>query len=203
MSADELMLTKGLKSCNWIPQFRQNDSLSRGGDNQTNEFGLPFWVLSFRYDNMQDSTYRALRGWIARRDGARVPFMAYRPSNEYPENHPSTDNSGLVLSGYNGTTGAITLNKGNLVEGDMVSWIDINSAQFVGEIATIDAVSGSSTTFKTFPFAPQPHATEDARVWRALGRFRMIPQSLNIDDRADGLYSVSFQARQMEKAYAA
>jgi hypothetical protein len=203
MSADEIMLSDRLKACDWIQSFRQSDATTRGGNPQVVEHGRPFWVINFRYENLiPTDSYdpnRLLSAWLGRRNGQAVPFTAYRPSRRTPFNHPTANNSGLVLSGYNSTTGAITLNKGNMAEGDMVSWDAADGSMFVGEIVTIDAVSGSSTTFKTFPFAKQPAGTENAKIVGAVGRFRLIPASIRPDDRADKRHGLSFSARQIEK----
>lgn len=197
---NEIMLTDGLKSCTWQPNLRQNDITTRGGDSLSVELGPPFWTVSFRYENLRPASWRLQTAWMNRRNGSSVPFTAFRPSRRYPANHPSTDNSGLALSAYNSTTGAITLNKGNMAIGDMVSWIDSNDAQFVGEIKEVDAVSGVSTTFKTFPFARQPNGiSASPRIFEAVGRFRIVPSSVRPEDRNDKIYSISFDARQEEK----
>ncbi len=199
MSANELMLTDRLKSCTWLPVLRQNDITTRGGETTSIEYGPGYWRVSFVYENLQPIQWRLLTAWIARRNGSQVPFTAFMPSRRYPENHPSANNTGLTLSGYNSTTGAITINKGNMVPGDMVSWIASDNSQFVGEIKQVDTVSGSSTTFRTFPFARAPSGTPTPRIFEAVGRFRIVAGSIQPDDRNEKLYSMRFDARQDEK----
>jgi len=198
MSADESIITDRLKACAWSLNFRQSDVNYRGGNSVSIEYGPAFWIAGFRYESLQPDQYRTLTAWINRRYGSSVPFMAHLPSRRYPKNNPGTTNAGLALSAYNGTTGSITLNKGNMAEGDMVSWKDSNSGQFVGEIVEVTSVSGGSTTFKTSPFARAPHGTPSPRVFEAQGRFRLMPSSVRIEDGHDKLYSVAFDARQME-----
>jgi hypothetical protein len=199
MSVDEAMLTARLKACSFVPNLRQNDMTSRGGASQSVETGPPFWTASFRYENLRPSEYRALTAWIHRRNGTHIPFMGFLPSRRYPAGLPSADNAGLVLSSYNATTKAITINKAGMEVGDHVSWIAATGAQFIGEIVEI-VTAGASTRFLTFPPAPSPHATPSPRIFEAYGRFRLMPNTYRPEDKYDGNYNISFEARQEEKA---
>lgn len=200
MAVDEVILTDRLKSCTWTPAFRQNDMTTRGGASQSVENGPPFWVASFRYENLGDAQYRALTSWVNRRNGSHIPFLAFLPSRKFPANYPAETNAGLTLSAHNPATGAITLNRANMAPGDHIGWLHNSGARFVGEIAEIISSTGSASTFTTFPPAPAPDGLPFPRTMQAYGRFRLVPGSYRPDDRHDGFHSIAFEARQEEGA---
>lgn len=195
---NEMILSDRLKSCAWTPNFRQADQVTRGGESLSIEYGPAYWTASFRYDNLQPNQYADLMAWIGRRNGSIVPFSSYLPSKRRPRNIPGETNAGLAVSGYNATTGAFTINRAAMALGDMVSYTASDNSMFCGQIIQIISTTGGSATVRTLPFAKPPAASPAPKIFEAAARFRMITQSLRIEDRAERLYSISFEARQKE-----
>lgn len=195
---NEIFLTDRLKSCSWTPQLRQNVQTTRGGESIAIEYGPAFWTASFRYDNLQENQYADLMAWIDRRNGSAVAFTAYLPSRRLPRNIPGETNAGLSVSGYSSTLGRITINREAIALGDFLSYIASDNSQYCGRVIEIVSSGGGSSTVRTFPFPKPPAGSPAPRIREAVARFRMVPQTLRIDDRAEKIYSVSFEARQKE-----
>ena len=193
----EMMLTEKLKACDWVPREVQSASFARSGASQVVEMGSPFWEISLRYENLTDADARIATAWLARRRGRLIPFWAFRPSRRTLLADPKANNVGADPSNYSAAAKSFDIDTTAASVGDMVSYIDQYSRNFVGEITEVVSQGGSSATVKTFPPAPQPHATPAGRWFEAFGAFELDPESVNFTDPVDGRRNLSFTARQV------
>lgn len=197
MSAQEIFLTDRLKDCSWNLQHRQSAPFGRQGG-QVITYGQPYWMASFRYENLSASALRALSAWIARRKGASVSFTAYRPARVSPANG-ATSNSGLGISAVSSSAGTIGLTglSAALAPGDMVSYATLAGGYFCGEVVSAGAISTGAQTVTVVPAPVAVHGTPQARVYQAVAEFQLdgTPQITEPHDRR---YNVSFSARQVE-----
>jgi len=221
MSQGEIFLTDRLKDSSWRLAHRQSAPFGRQ-TGQVIVYGASYWTASFRYENLDEAGLRALSAWLARRQGSRVTFTAYRPSRATPLSGADS-NAGIGVSSVN--TAASTLVMTGLAvaltPGDMVSYYTAASGYYCGEVVAttlvLDAdwflfsgawdeagewVDGASWDFsQTVTVSPAPvtaNASPQARVYQALAEFQMDGQP-TISEPHDKRYAVSFSARQVER----
>lgn len=198
MSAGEIFLTDRLKDCSWGLQHRQSAPFGRQ-TGQVIVYGASYWMASFRYENLDEAGLRALSAWIARRQGARYSFTAYRPTRAKPANGASS-NSGLGVSAVStaASTVALTGLTGALLAGDMLSYYTAASGYYCGEVVSAGAFSLGAQTLTVSPAPVAAHASPQARVFQALCEFQLEgdPQIAEPHDRR---YALSFSARQVTR----
>ncbi len=199
MSAGEIMLYVGLKEASWNLVEQQSAPFSRSSE-QVVTWGEPYWEFEAKYQNLTDADFRALRAWTTRRRGASITFSAYDPSRQKPVLGLPPNHENVSLASVDIGAGTITLQGlGTHVisPGDMIGYSTSDDGLWVGEaLETATPVSGAATV-DVYPAPRTPHATTpDARIFQALGRFRMIgmPSLIAPHDRRR---SVSFKARQV------
>lgn len=200
MSQGEIFLTDRLKEAVWTLNQRQSAPGSRDGGGAVVTYGRPFWTLSLRYENLDDAAFRQLSGWIARRDGARVTFTAYRPSRPRPLLAPSQSNAGLGVSSVNASASTVSLTGlGSTVisPGDMIGFYTSTSGYWIGEAVATATPSGGAATVTVKPYPQTPHAsTPNVRLYQAIGEFQLsgLPQ---ITEPHDGRRNVAINAVQV------
>lgn len=189
-----------LKESSWVLEARQSQvGALLGGWVVT--YGQPFWRANFSYSGLKEAEFRALSAWIARREGARYTFTAFRPSRRQPIEGPSVNNSGIGISSVD-TSGSTISFSGlpcDLSAGDMVSYYTNQGGYYCGEVMYDAAeVSGAATvTVKPAPVTAHT-STPAVRIVEALCEFQIegIPA---IAEPFDKKYAVSFAARQVER----
>jgi len=201
MSAGEFIITDKLKSIVWpSPSERQSAYTVRGGNDDVITLGRPYWgPISFVYENLDKTTYRALTAWLARRKGARVSFTAARISRRAPLLAPNMTNAGLGVASVNisaGTVNLTGLGSNTLSPGDMVGFSTAASGYWLGETLATAVPSGGNATVSVWPYPQTPHATPNVRLFEALGEFKLASLPRN-SERAEGRASVSFDAVQV------
>ena len=201
MSQGEIFLRDRLKDCSWTLSHRQSTPFGRQ-TGQVISYGQPFWVAQFRYENLDDAGLRALSAWLARREGSRVTFTAYRPTRAIPSSG-LTSNSGLGISAIStsGSTISLTgLSTNAMTPGDMVSYYTAANGYYCGEVVAVGSLSeGAQTvTVKPAPVAVNV-STPAVRVVQALAEFQIEGEAA-ISEPHDRRYGVSFMARQVERA---
>lgn len=200
MSIGEIILTDCLKECTWQLIERQSAAETRSNGGQVVSWGRPFWLLTARYENLSDQAFRALTAWIARRQGAVVPFTAYRADRPAPVLDPTrVTNSGLGVSAIDIEDSTVSMTgMGTTVisPGDMISFMGAASGRWIGEaIATATPTAGAAT-ISVWPPPQTPHATPAARLYRALGDFQLAGEP-TIREPSSRVRSLEFQARQV------
>ncbi len=197
----EQILTDRLRECTWQVQHRQSDISTRGGVAQVLEYGPPFWVLSFRYENLTETSWRLLSAWLGRRYGASVPFFSYRPGRSHPAINRHADNNGVGVDIYDAAAGTIRftgLTGKTLQVSDMVAYQTASGGYFVGEVIEAVTVGVSSSIVKTSPPVVQPAPSPSPQIAYASGLFRLIPSSVQKSENYQTVNSISFKARQEE-----
>lgn len=199
MSAGEIFLTDRLKDSSWRLMHRQSAPFGRQ-TGQVITYGPPYWVASFRYENLDEAGLRALSAWIARRQGSRVTFTAYRPTRAKPGNG-ATSNSGLGISAIDTAAATIAMTglPGALAAGDMVSYYTAALGYHCAEVVSAGALSTGAQTVTVSPPPVAVNASPAARIYQALAEFQMDGE-VQISEPHDRRYAVSFNARQVERA---
>jgi hypothetical protein len=200
MSQGELFLTDRLKDCSWTLIPRQSAPYARQ-TGQVITYGQPYWVAQFRYENLDLAGLRLLSAWIARREGARFTFTAFRPTRRIPASGVTT-NSGVGIgsvSTANSTISLTGLSTFSMQAGDMVSYFTAASGYYCGEIVAVGTLSGGNQTVTVRPAPVTPNAAPQARIVEALAELQLDGQ-IAINEPHDRRYAVSFSARQVERA---
>jgi hypothetical protein len=200
MSAGEIFLTDRLKDCSWTLIPRQSTPFGRQAG-QVVSYGQPYWAAQFRYENLDEAGLRALSAWLARREGARVTFTAYRPTRARPSSGLAS-NSGVGISAIN--TGASTisltgLSTNAMAPGDMVSYFTAASGYYCGEVVSVGSLSSGAQTVTVKPAPVALNASPQVRIVEALAEFQIDGEAA-ISEPHDRRYGVSFSARQVERA---
>lgn len=200
MSQGEIFLTDRLKDCSWTLVPRQSVPFGRQAG-QVISYGQPFWVAQFRYENLDEAGLRALSAWLARREGARVTFTAYRPTRAQPSSGVAS-NSGIGISAIN--TGASTialtgLSTNAMQPGDMVSYYTAAGGYYCGEVVAVGSLSAGAQTVTVKPAPVALNASPQVRIVEALAEFQLDGEAA-ISEPHDRRYGVSFTARQVERA---
>lgn len=199
MSQGEIILMPQLKDLSWSMVPRQSVPYANLGG-QIVSYGQPYWGLTFTYENLTEAQFRQLSAWIARREGARYTFTAFRPTRRQPFAGPSVTNVGVGISSVDTANSEINFTglPCDLTAGDMVGYSTAAGGYYVGEVLADAARSGGAATASVRP-APVPEAaTENARIVEALGEFQLESQPV-ISEPHNKRYSVSFQARQVDR----
>lgn len=201
MSAGEIFLTDRLKDCSWALIPRQSAPFGRQAG-QVVSYGQPFWSAQFRYENLDEAGLRALSAWLARRDGARVTFTAYRPTRAKPSSGLAS-NSGVGISAIstaNSTISLTGLSTNAMLPGDMVGYFTAASGYYCGEVVSVGTLTGGAQTVTVRPAPVAVNgSTPNVRVVQALAEFQ-IDGEATISEPYDRRYSLSFSARQVERA---
>lgn len=192
MSAEELMLTKGLKSCVWTPKERQSEQFTTGGAGKVIEYGGPFWEVDFTYENLREIDWRKLTAWAARRRGAAVTFKAFPAMQRSPLNG---DPGSVSISEVGSDELRVNTNP-TLSLGDFLAYNASGSGRFVGQVVEITGGGSGYINCRTFP--PRVGVSGSAAVVDAAGIFRMVPTSLRMTNPLDPKKRLSFTARQVE-----
>jgi hypothetical protein len=198
LSQGEIFLTDRLKDSSWSLAHRQSVPFGRQ-TGQVIVYGASYWMASFRYENLDEAGLRALSAWIARRQGARVTFTAYRPTRARPASGASS-NAGLGISAVStvNSTVAMTGLAGALAAGDMLSYFTAASGYYGGEVVSAGAISSGAQTLTVSPAPVAAHGSPQARVFQALAEMQLEGEP-NISEPHDKRYSVSFSARQVTR----
>lgn len=199
--ASETFPVSNLKTCEWLPITRQTAPMNQGGSGQVIEMGDPYWMIQCAYENLNEADYRALTAFLARRNGAMVPFRAYRSDRQMPLNIPNADSLSPSISQVSSGVMQITTGTNKLSEGDMVAYAASDGSRYVGEIKDILSTQTSSVQCELFPIAPTPASSADLQIYRAEGLFTLEPGSIQTSEPIDKRRSVSFSARQLEKPF--
>jgi hypothetical protein len=201
MSQGEIFLTDRLKDCSWFLSPRQSVPFGRRGG-QVITYGQPYWSAQFRYENLDEAGLRAMSAWIARREGARYTFTAYRPTRRKPASGLAS-NSGVgisAISTINSTISLTGLSTNAMAAGDMVSYYTAALGYYCGEIVSVGALSGGAQTVTVRPAPVTVNvSTPDVRVVEAIGEFQLDGE-VRLSEPYDRRYAVSFAARQVERA---
>lgn len=201
MSQGEIFLTDRLKDCSWTLVPRQSVPFGRQ-TGQVIRYGQPYWAAQFRYENLSETGLRAMSAWLARREGARVTFTAYRPTRARPLSGLSS-NSGIAIfdvSTANSTLSLSGLGSNAIAPGDMVSYYTAANGYYCGEVVSVSSLSSGN---QTVTVSPAPVAingsTPNVRLVQALAEFQLDGEA-TISEPHDRRYAVSFSARQVERA---
>ncbi len=199
MSAGEIFLTDRLKDASWSLAHRQSQPFGRQ-TGQVITYGASYWLAQFRYENLSEAGLRALSAWIARRQGSRVTFTAFRPTRRRPANGASS-NTGLGISAVNTSASTVSMTglSAALAPGDMLSYRTAVSGYYCGEVVAAGSFSSGAQTLTVSPAPVAANGTPQARVFEALAEFQLDGQP-QISEPHDRRYSVSFSARQVERA---
>lgn len=201
MANGEAWITDRLKECSWNLVQRQSAPASRGGGSQVIIYGNPYWMATFRYENLDEAGMREMSAWIARRQGSRYSFLAYRPRTRLPAGG-ATSNSGVTLSAVDTANSELDFTglPHALEPGDMVSYYTAASGYHCAEVTEAGTITAGAQTVGISPPPVAKHASTPApRIVEALCEFQIEgpPQIMETHDKR---YSVSFTARQVERA---
>lgn len=201
MSAGEIFLTDGLKECSWEIIERQSEANTRENGGAVVTFGRPYWAMKARYENLEDSAFRALTAWLSRRKGARVTFTAYRPDRPRPVLNNAMSNSGLGIGGAGVNIAASTvpltgLSTTIISPGDMLGYSTLAGGYWVGMAQATATPSGGAATVTVWPYPQTPHGTPNVRLYQALGEFQLMGQP-SISELSSRDRTIEFSARQV------
>jgi len=199
--ASETFPVDGLKRCDWSVVTRQTSLVSYGGGDSVIDMGEPYWMITCGYENLTEAQHRAVTSFLKRRNGAMVPFRAYRPDRQNPINITNAGALSPSISEVSAGVVQITTGTPKLAEGDMVAYKTSTGARFVGEIADLLSTQTNSIQCELYPSAPTPHGTPELQIYRAEGLFRLEPSSVQVSEPMDKRRSVGFSARQLEKPF--
>lgn len=201
MSQGEIFLTDRLKDASWTLAHRQSTPFGRQ-TGQVVTYGNPYWTAQFRYENLSEAGLRALSAWLARRKGSAVTFTAWRSSRKTPASG-FTNNAGISIDAYSTSASTVTLSglgSSAMAPGDMVSWYTQAGGYWCGEVVSAGSLSGGAQTVTVSPPPVVYHGTSASpRLYQALAEFQIEGQP-QISEPHDKRYSVSFAARQVERA---
>jgi hypothetical protein len=200
LSQGEIFLTDRLKDSSWNLAHRQSTPFGRQ-TGQVITYGQPFWMATFRYENLSEAGLRSLSGWLARREGSRVTFTAFRPTRRKPAGG-ATANTGVTIASIDVATGVIDLTglPHALQAGDMFSYYTAANGYHCGEISLVTGFGSGAQSIQTKPGPVTAHASSPApRIVEALAEFQLEGQP-QISEPHDRRYSVQFTARQVERA---
>jgi len=199
MSAGEVFLTDCLKECTWTLVERQSEAETRENGGSIVALGRPYWAMTAQYEHLDDTAFRLLTAWIARRKRARVSFTAWRPDRPAPVLAPSITNSGLAISGISIAASTISLTglSTNVISpGDMLGYSTLAGGYWVG-MATATAVpTTGAATVNVWPPPQTEHGTENMRLLKALGEFQLVGDP-SMSETSSRTRSLSFNARQV------
>lgn len=199
MSAGELILTDCLKECTWILMGRQSDAETRENGGAVVNFGRPYWLTRWRFENNDDAGWRALTAWIARRDRSRYSFTGWRADRPAPLLNPSMTNSGLGVSSVNIAAGTVSLTGlgSNVISpGDMIGFSTAAGGYWAGEALATATPSGGAATVSVWPYPQTPHATPNVRLLKALAEFQLVSEP-SLTELSSRIRSLEFTARQV------
>lgn len=199
MSQGEQLLTTCLKDASWVLVPRQAVPAAAFGG-QVISYGSSYWVAGFSYSGLKLDEFRALSAWLARREGARYTFTAYRPTRAQPADGPSVTNTGVDIASVDAANKTISFTglPCDLTAGDMVGYSTAAGGYYVGEVTADAAESGGAATVSVTPAPVTEHATANARIVQALGEFQLDGPP-RISEPHSKRFEVSFQARQVER----
>ena len=193
MADGELMLTEGLKTCNFLQAERQNGFFGLGGFSAIVDYGPPYWELELEYENLSDANFRVLTAWMRRRRGGMSYFKAFRAMSRNPLGGASSATVAQQTSDTLRVTSSPVLQIG-----DMVAYDANGSGRFVGEVIEIVATAAGYVDVKTFPPISVPASTPNAEIVDAGGYFRVLPDTVRLSEPLGFTRSMSFRARQLE-----
>lgn len=201
MSQGEIILTDKLKELTWSPpEERQSEAASRGGNDQVVTFGRPFWRLRATYQNLDDTAYRYLTAWLARRKGSRVTFTCPRLQRRGPLLAPAISNAGLSVVSVDIAAGTVRIGgvgTTTISPGDMVSYYTAALGYWVGEATATAVPSSGQVVIPVHPYPQTPHASLAApRLYEALGEFKLVGRPQNTEPHTKR-HGVSFEAVQV------
>lgn len=198
--ASETMPYDGLKRCDWRVVQRQTLPFTQGGGGAVIEMGEPYWMIDCAYDNLSDAKFRAVTAFLGRRNGAIVPFRAYRADRQKPLN--ISNPQALIVSIAEQSAGIMRVTgTSKLLAGDMIAYKTITGARHIGEIIEVIASPADTTDFRLHPFASTPHAGGEVQIYRAEALFTIEPDSVAISEPYDKRRGVTFTARQLQRPF--
>ena len=204
MSAQELILTDGLVTCEITPESPfQSASTTNSGASIVVEYGPTVrWRLrAATHDSLSREDYGAWEAWIARRKGAAVSFTAYRLYRARPAGDAiiKVDNSKFSLSSISAANSTVTISTSTSVTfkpGDLLSYKAASGGYWLGMV-TAKTNGAASQTINVTPAPVTAHASPDFRATRAIGEFRLDGAPRLVDDWKTKTRSVSFEAIQV------
>ena len=201
MSAGENFLTDCLKDCSWSLMERQSDAETRENGGSVVTSGRPYWVMTARYENLDDAGFRALTAWIARRKRSRVSFTAWRTDRPTTLLNPAITNTGLGIGGAGVDIAAATvpltgLGSNVISPGDMLGFSTLAGGYWVGMATATATPTAGAATVSVWPYPQTPHGTPNVRLLKALGEFQLVSEP-SISEPSSRLRSLEFQARQV------
>ena len=194
----ELLPTESLLRADMTPEFNQSSIFGNSGASTINEHGPAYWRLKVETGFLSLDHARVWSAWLRRRQGARVPFLAYRLWLARP--------GGTIVT-PDGSIGVALVSSGTVVRlsgvgsgasakaGDMISFRTTNSGYYLGEVTQDAFEAGGVLDLSVQPDPWTPHATPELRRVKALGEFRII----NPPDAFEDLTNrrLQFEARQV------
>ena len=191
MADNELMITKGLKSCTLTPTHRQTTPFAGAGNSKVIVLGASFWSMRCEYANMREVDWGILSAWVSRRRGALSPFAGLPGMKRTPLNGATTCTIAAQGSDELRIASSPALNIGDYVS------FDSGSGRFLGLIEEITAVGAGYIDVKTFPDRPSSVGANPACV-DPTGYFQLVPSTIRMSDPLDPKKTLSFEARQVE-----
>lgn len=164
------------------PVHIQSGPETRGGGTAINTLGEPRWAFDLVTRDLTADQLRIWTAWIARRQGRRFTFTAWRMDRPLPQAGGVSSDALLDVGGINRAAGTVSLTGTGAYTaspGDMLSYYTAAQGYWLGEImAPATAQNDQITVEVSHPPLP-PHASQASpRRIRALGEFELISHTL-------------------------
>ena len=202
MSVGEFWPEKGVQSCEWVLNYRQNLPISNAGNSVSIDHGEPYWTAEVSVEVPKRSPLvKAWSSFFARRHGSRNSFTMNRTFQSFPGNGTPPLATPLTLTiarRFDSRIGSGGGTHGNYRPslGDMLGYFTEAGGFYVGEVEAIISSNGNQFQVTVSP-PPFPFHPTDAnfRFTKAVGEFRLDEPPRITEDYSNR--SWSFRATQV------
>ena len=180
MSVGEFWPEKGVQSCEWVLNYRQNLPMSNAGNSVSIDHGEPYWTAEVSVEvRKRSALVKEWSAFFARRQGSRNSFTMNRTFQSFPADGTPTPVTPPVLSVARRSDARLTIDDGSqgnwrATLGDVVGYFTEANGFYIGEIFNIDANNSGAIRVNVVPPPFPPHPTEaNFRFVKAVGEFRL------------------------------
>ncbi len=198
MSVGEFWPEKGVQSCEWVLNYRQNRPVSNAGNSVSIDHGEPYWTAEVTVEVPKRSQLVKLwSSFFARRQGHRNSFTMNRTFQSFPGDGTPLPETPPIITLARRSDGRLTSDSqlhGDYrpILGDMVGYFTENEGYYVGEVVNVVVANILAFRVNVTPPPFQPHPTDaNFRFIKALGEFRLDEAPRISEDLSNRSWSFS------------